>query len=119
MAFHHLAMATRDIKGIDHFYREVMGFDLKKVEIGPTPEGSWAKHFFYEIEPDHFIAFSDRFRRCGASSRPQKAEHYEVARLRSRKTSSNKTLFARIRDASRHCRPRRFFCAKMTCRIAA
>jgi catechol 2,3-dioxygenase-like lactoylglutathione lyase family enzyme len=57
MAFHHLAMATRDMKRIDHFYREVMGFDLKKVEIGPTPEGGWAKHFFYEIEPDHFIAF--------------------------------------------------------------
>lgn len=57
MAFHHLAMATRDMKGIDHFYREVMGFDFKKVEIGPTLEGGWAKHFFYEIEPDHFIAF--------------------------------------------------------------
>ena len=45
------------MKGIDHFYREVMGFDLKKVEIGPTPQGGWAKHFFYEIEPDRFIAF--------------------------------------------------------------
>jgi catechol 2,3-dioxygenase-like lactoylglutathione lyase family enzyme len=57
MAYHHLALATRDMKAIDHFYREVMGFDLKKVEIGPTPIGGWAKHFFYEIEPDRFIAF--------------------------------------------------------------
>jgi catechol 2,3-dioxygenase-like lactoylglutathione lyase family enzyme len=57
MAYHHLALATRDKKATDHFYREVMGFDLKKVEIGPTPVGGWAKHFFYEIEPDRFIAF--------------------------------------------------------------
>lgn len=57
MGYHHLALATRDMKAIDHFYREVMGFDLKKVEVGPTPQGGWAKHFFYEIEPDRFIAF--------------------------------------------------------------
>ena len=57
MGYHHLALATRDMKAIDHFYREVMGFDLKKVEVGPTPIGGWAKHFFYEIEPDRFIAF--------------------------------------------------------------
>ena len=57
MAYHHLAFVTRDIKATDRFYREVMGFDLKKVEIGPTPQGGWAKHFFYEIEPDKFIAF--------------------------------------------------------------
>ena len=57
MGYHHLAVVTRDMKATDHFYREVMGFDLKKVEIGPTPVGGWAKHFFYEIEPDRFIAF--------------------------------------------------------------
>jgi catechol 2,3-dioxygenase-like lactoylglutathione lyase family enzyme len=57
MAYRHLALATLGMKGIDHFYREVMGFDLKKVEIGPMPQGGWAKHFFYEIEPDRFIAF--------------------------------------------------------------
>ncbi len=57
MAYHHLALATKDMKAIDHFYREVMGFDLKKVEVGPTPGGGWAKHFFYEIEADRFIAF--------------------------------------------------------------
>lgn len=57
MGYHHLAVVTRDMKATDHFYREVMGFDLKKVEIGPTPQGGFAKHFFYEIEPDRFIAF--------------------------------------------------------------
>lgn len=57
MAYHHLALVTRDMKATDHFYREIMGFDLKKVEIGPTPQGGFAKHFFYEIEPDRFIAF--------------------------------------------------------------
>lgn len=57
MAYHHLAFATRDMKAVDRFYREVMGFDLRKVEVAPTPQGGWAKHFFYEIEPDHFIAF--------------------------------------------------------------
>ena len=57
MAYHHLAVVTRDMKATDRFYREVMGFDLKKVEVGPTPNGGWAKHFFYEIEPDRFIAF--------------------------------------------------------------
>src|SRR5580704_15869717 len=31
------------MKGIDHFYREVMGFDLKKVEIGPTPQGGFLR----------------------------------------------------------------------------
>jgi hypothetical protein len=64
MAYHHLALATRDMKGIEHFYREVMGFDLKKVEIGPAPQGGWAKHFFYEIEPDRFIAFMAASRRA-------------------------------------------------------
>lgn len=57
MGYHHLAFATRNMKATDRFYREVMGFDLKKVEIGPTPGDGWAKHFFYEIEPDRFIAF--------------------------------------------------------------
>lgn len=57
MGYHHLAFATRDMKATDHFYREIMGFDLKKVEVAPAQEGGWAKHFFYEIEPDRFIAF--------------------------------------------------------------
>lgn len=58
MAYHHLALACRDIQAIHHFYEGVMGFELVKVEIGPVPEGGWAKHFFYRMEDDStFIAF--------------------------------------------------------------
>lgn len=58
MGYHHLALACRDIKAIHDFYEGVMGFELVKVEVGPVPEGGWAKHFFYRMEDDHkFIAF--------------------------------------------------------------
>ena len=58
MGYHHLALATRDIKAIHDFYEGVMGFELVKVEIGPSPQGGWAKHFFYRMEDDSkFIAF--------------------------------------------------------------
>ena len=58
MGYHHLALACKDINAIHDFYEGVMGFDLVKVEIGPVPEGGWAKHFFYRMEDDSkFIAF--------------------------------------------------------------
>lgn len=58
MGYHHLALACKDIQAIHGFYEGVMGFELVKVEIGPVPEGGWAKHFFYRMEDDHkFIAF--------------------------------------------------------------
>jgi catechol 2,3-dioxygenase-like lactoylglutathione lyase family enzyme len=59
MAYHHLAMAARDMQAIHAFYEECMGFELVKVEIGPVPEGGWAKHFFYRMNGDNnsFIAF--------------------------------------------------------------
>jgi len=58
MGYHHLALACRDIAAIHAFYEGVMGFELVKVEIGPVPEGGWAKHFFYRMENDsRFIAF--------------------------------------------------------------
>lgn len=58
MGYHHLALAARDMKALHHFYEEVMGFELVKVEVGPVPEGGWAKHFFYRMEDDSkFIAF--------------------------------------------------------------
>jgi len=58
MGYHHLALACRDIQAIHAFYEGIMGFELVKVEIGPVPEGGWAKHFFYRMEDDHkFIAF--------------------------------------------------------------
>ena len=58
MGYHHLALAARDMRAIHAFYEGVMGFDLVKVEIGPSPQGGWAKHFFYRMEDDSkFIAF--------------------------------------------------------------
>ncbi len=58
MGYHHLAFAAKNMKDIHHFYEEVMEFELVKVEIGPAPQGGWAKHFFYRMEDDSkFIAF--------------------------------------------------------------
>ena len=58
MGYHHLALAARDMKAIHDFYEGVMGFQLVKVEVGPSPQGGWAKHFFYRMEDDSkFIAF--------------------------------------------------------------
>jgi catechol 2,3-dioxygenase-like lactoylglutathione lyase family enzyme len=58
MGYHHLALACKDIHAIHDFYEGVLGFELVKVEVGPVPEGGWAKHFFYRMEDDSkFIAF--------------------------------------------------------------
>ena len=47
MAFHHVAITTRDVKASHAFYTQAMGFRLAKVEAGKT-EGGWAKHLFYD-----------------------------------------------------------------------
>lgn len=58
MGYHHLALAARDIQKLHAFYEGVLGFQLVKVEVGPSPAGGWAKHFFYRMEDDSkFIAF--------------------------------------------------------------
>lgn len=59
MAFHHVALATNDVAATHHFYTEAMGFTLVKASIGPTPEGGWAKHVFYETGGNGLIAFWD------------------------------------------------------------
>jgi catechol 2,3-dioxygenase-like lactoylglutathione lyase family enzyme len=59
MGFHHTAFATRDVAGTHRFYTAAMGFDLVKVVVGPTEAGGWAKHLFYEIDKDEYIAFWD------------------------------------------------------------
>jgi catechol 2,3-dioxygenase-like lactoylglutathione lyase family enzyme len=48
MAFHHVAIATRDLGATHRFYTDVMGFELVKVEAAPSPEGGWARHAFYD-----------------------------------------------------------------------
>ena len=59
MGFHHTAFATRDLMATHRFYTEVMGFELVKVVTAPTEGGGWAKHAFYEISKDEYIAFWD------------------------------------------------------------
>jgi catechol 2,3-dioxygenase-like lactoylglutathione lyase family enzyme len=52
MGFHHVALATRDTAATHQFYTEVMGFELVKIVVAPTPgeHGGWAKHFFYSTK---------------------------------------------------------------------
>jgi len=57
MPYHHLAVAVRDIRAVDLFYRETMGFELERVVIAKTPEGGWAKHFFYDAGAGELMAF--------------------------------------------------------------
>ena len=57
MPFHHLAVAVRDMAAIHRFYTAAMGFELVKAEIAKTPEGGWAKHFFYTTGGDALMAF--------------------------------------------------------------
>jgi catechol 2,3-dioxygenase-like lactoylglutathione lyase family enzyme len=70
MAFHHVALATRDTEATYRFYTEVMGFELVKVVVGPNPgeHGGWSKHFFFATNPavsldEGLMAFWDARRR--------------------------------------------------------
>jgi catechol 2,3-dioxygenase-like lactoylglutathione lyase family enzyme len=57
MAFHHVAVATRDTEANHRFYTDATGFELVKVEVAKTPAGGWAKHLFYETGGGQMIAF--------------------------------------------------------------
>jgi len=59
MAFHHVAIATRDLDATHDFYTEVMGFELVKVEAAPAPEGGWARHLFYDTGGGECLAVWD------------------------------------------------------------
>jgi catechol 2,3-dioxygenase-like lactoylglutathione lyase family enzyme len=60
MAFHHLALATNDMDATHRFYTELMGFELVKAVVAPTPSGKgWAKHVFYDTGGNGMIAFWD------------------------------------------------------------
>jgi catechol 2,3-dioxygenase-like lactoylglutathione lyase family enzyme len=59
MAFHHVALATRDVKATHAFYTGPMGFELVKVEVGETPAKGWARHLFYDTGNGELIAFWD------------------------------------------------------------
>jgi catechol 2,3-dioxygenase-like lactoylglutathione lyase family enzyme len=60
MAYHHVALATRDLAATHRFYTEAMGFSLVKAVVAPTDgPGGWAKHVFYETGGDGLLAFWD------------------------------------------------------------
>jgi catechol 2,3-dioxygenase-like lactoylglutathione lyase family enzyme len=59
MSFHHLALATRDIKATHEFYTAAMGFELVKVAVGPAGKRGFAKHLFYDTGNGELIAFWD------------------------------------------------------------
>jgi catechol 2,3-dioxygenase-like lactoylglutathione lyase family enzyme len=59
MAFHHVAVATRDLAATHRFYVEAMGFTLAKVVAAKTPEGGWAKHLFYDSGGGELFAVWD------------------------------------------------------------
>src|SRR4051794_2569964 len=60
MAYHHIALATRDLEATHRFYTDVMGFELKKAVVAPTPSGKgYAKHVFYDTGDGTLIAFWD------------------------------------------------------------
>ncbi len=58
MAFHHVAITTKDLDATHRFYTEAMGFDLVKVEAQPTAAG-WARHLFYDTGNGEMLAIWD------------------------------------------------------------
>ena len=59
MAFHHLAIATRDAKATHAFYTRAMGFELARVEVARAGPRGFAKHLFYDTGNGEMIAFWD------------------------------------------------------------
>ena len=59
MAFHHVAIATRDLEASNRFYTEAMGFELVKVDVIPFLEGGWARHLFYDTGNGEMLAIWD------------------------------------------------------------
>jgi catechol 2,3-dioxygenase-like lactoylglutathione lyase family enzyme len=59
MAFHHVAIATRDLDATHRFYSESMGFQLVNVDVIPYLEGGWARHLFYDTGNGELLAIWD------------------------------------------------------------
>ena len=59
MGFHHVAITTRDIKASHEFYTGPMGFQLVKVQVGPSGERGFAKHLFYDTGDGQMFAIWD------------------------------------------------------------
>jgi catechol 2,3-dioxygenase-like lactoylglutathione lyase family enzyme len=59
MAFHHVAIATRDLEATHRFYSEAMGFELAKVDVIPIMQEGWARHLFYDTGNGELLAIWD------------------------------------------------------------
>jgi catechol 2,3-dioxygenase-like lactoylglutathione lyase family enzyme len=60
MAFHHVAIAARDLESTHRFYSEAMGFELVNVDVIPFGEnGGWARHLFYDTGNGEMLAIWD------------------------------------------------------------
>lgn len=60
MAFHHVALATKDLEATHRFYTEAMGFTLVKVVVAPGEgPGAWSRHVFYDTGGNGMLAFWD------------------------------------------------------------
>jgi catechol 2,3-dioxygenase-like lactoylglutathione lyase family enzyme len=59
MAFHHVAIATRDLDATHRFYRDAMGFELVRVEAMPYADAGWARHLFYDTGNGEMLAIWD------------------------------------------------------------
>ncbi len=59
MAFHHVAIATRDLEATHRFYSEAMGFELAHVDTIPYMEHGWARHLFYDTGNGEMLAIWD------------------------------------------------------------
>jgi catechol 2,3-dioxygenase-like lactoylglutathione lyase family enzyme len=59
MAFHHVAIATRDLEATHRFYTEAMGFELTHVDTIQYMEHGWARHLFYDTGNGEMFAVWD------------------------------------------------------------
>lgn len=59
MAFHHVAVATRNLDATHAFYTEVTGFELVNVDVIPYGETGWARHLFYDTGGGEMLAIWD------------------------------------------------------------
>jgi len=59
MAFHHVAIAARDLEATHRFYSEAMGFQLVHVDTIPFLETGWARHLFYDTGNGQMLAIWD------------------------------------------------------------
>lgn len=59
MAFHHVAIATRDLERTHAFYTEACGFELVNVDVIAFMEKGWARHLFYDTGNGEMLAIWD------------------------------------------------------------